>query len=184
LQKGFYMKIETIEALIEHQIQDLYDAENQLILTLPKVAEAVSSASLKESLEKHLEETKTHAKRLAEVAKMLEVDLEGEGCKGMEGLLEEGNEIMKSVESGPLLDSAIIGACQKVEHYEIAGYGTLIAQLEAWEKTDEAKVLKDNLADEERADEKLTQIAEEEITPEAITMSEDIDVEEDETDDA
>ncbi len=173
------MKIQTVNDLVEHQIQDLYDAENQLIKTLPKIAEAASTKELKDSLKTHLAETEQQAKRLEQVAKSLGIEIEGEGCKGMEGLLDEGEEMLKNVDTGPLLDSAIIGACQKVEHYEIAGYGTLITHLEAMEKDDEAKILKDSIAEEEHADEKLTQIAEDDVTPEAILLMDDEEAEED-----
>jgi ferritin-like metal-binding protein YciE len=152
--------MDSIRELIIEQMKDLYDAEKRLVRALPKMAKAASNPELKKAFESHLEETRGHVERLEQGFELLGDKPKAKPCVAMKGLIEEGEETIKEGEAGPLLDSAIICAAQKVEHYEIAGYGTL----RAWAKTrgfeDLSELFTDTLGEEEAADEKLTEIAE------------------------
>ena len=106
------------------ELKDIYNAENQLVKALPKLARAAVSDELRQGFEEHLEQTKGHVERLEQIFQMLDESPKGKKCKGMEGLIEEGSEAMEEDYEGSLLDSALIGAAQRVEHYEIAAYGT------------------------------------------------------------
>lgn len=151
--------MESIRDLILDQMKDLYDAEKRLVKALPKMAKAASNPKLKQAFESHLEETRGHVERLEQGFKLLGQTPKAKTCLAMKGLTEEGDETVKEGEAGPLLDSAIICAAQKVEHYEIAAYGTL----RAWAKSpgfdDLGELFTDTLGEEEAADEKLTEIA-------------------------
>ena len=140
------------------ELKDLYSAENQLVKALPKMAKAASSEELREGFEEHLEQTKGHVERLETVFKELAESPKGKKCKGMEGLIEEGSEAMEEYEEG-LLDAALIGAAQRVEHYEIAGYGTVIAFAEELGEADHASLLTATLEEEKETDEKLSGLA-------------------------
>src|SRR6266576_1073165 len=118
------MPNEGLKELYVDELKDLYNAENQLVKALPKMAKAASSEELRVGFEEHLEQTKSHV-RLEQIFEMLDESPKGKKCKGMEGLIEEGSEIMEEDFEGALLDAALIGAAQRVEHYEIAGYGTV-----------------------------------------------------------
>jgi ferritin-like metal-binding protein YciE len=151
--------MESIRDLIIDQMKDLYDAEKRLVKALPKMAKAASNPELKTAFENHLEETRGHVDRLEQGFELLGEKAKGKPCLAMKGLVEEGEETIQEGDAGPLLDSAIICAAQKVEHYEIAAYGTL----RAWAKTpgfdDLSELFTDTLGEEEAADEKLTEIA-------------------------
>src|SRR5713101_2744812 len=110
-----------LKELYIDELKDLYNAENQLVKALPKMAKAASSEELRAGFEEHLEQTKSHVQRLEQIFEMLDESPKGKKCKGMEGLIEEGSEIMEEDFEGALLDAALIGAAQRVEHYEIAG---------------------------------------------------------------
>ncbi len=142
------------------ELADVYNAEQQLIKALPKMAKAAESDELKEALESHLEETEEHARRLEEVAEGLDESIKRKTCAAMKGFIEEAGDSMKDQKNSSALDAAIIAAGQKVEHYEIASYGTLVAW--AWHMGhDEAvSLLEETLEEEKRADEKLTSVAE------------------------
>ena len=152
--------METIRDLILDQMKDLYDAEKRLVRALPKMAKAASNPELKKAFESHLEETRGHVERLEQGFELLGETAKGKPCLAMKGLTEEGEETIKEGDAGPLLDSAIICAAQKVEHYEIAAYGTLRAWAKAPGFDDLSELFTATLGEEEAADEKLTGIAE------------------------
>src|SRR3954471_10429499 len=118
------MKLKTLHDLFLHELKDLYSAENQLIKALPKMAKAATNEELKAGFEEHLEQTKGHVERLEQIAEKLGVKLTGHKCKAMEGLIEEGSEMISEDAEDSVRDAGLIGAAQRVEHYEIAGYGT------------------------------------------------------------
>src|SRR5205814_1859380 len=124
---GEDMPNEGLKELYVDELKDLYSAENQLVKALPKMAKAAASEELKAGFEEHLEQTKGHVQRLEQIFEMLDESPKGKKCKGMEGLIEEGSEIIEEDFEDALLDSALIGAAQRVEHYEIAAYGTVRA---------------------------------------------------------
>ncbi|MFO0970131.1 MAG: ferritin-like domain-containing protein [Gemmataceae bacterium] len=153
-------KLTSMEDLYVHELRDLYSAENQLIKALPKMAKAVSSDDLKEALETHLEETMEQAKRLETICRKLGINPKGQKCKAMEGLLEEGKESMElEVDDPQIRDAAIIAAAQRVEHYEIAGYGCARTFAELLGEDEAAELLQTTLDEEAGADKKLTEVA-------------------------
>jgi ferritin-like metal-binding protein YciE len=154
------MNQETLRDLFVEQIQDIYDAERQLVKALPKLAEAASSTDLVEAIRTHLAETQTQVSRLDEVFGMLGVKAAGKTCKAMKGLIEEGDEAAKAEEEGELRDLAIIATAQRVEHYEIAAYGTARAIAERLEMDDAVELLQQTEEEEQQADSKLTEVAE------------------------
>ena len=121
------MPDEGLKELYVDELKDIYNAENQLVKALPKLAKAADSDELRQGFEEHLEQTKEHVARLEQIFEMLEESPKGKKCAGMEGLVEEGSEVLKEGLEGAVLDAALIGAAQRVEHYEIAAYGTVIA---------------------------------------------------------
>jgi ferritin-like metal-binding protein YciE len=124
------MKLNTLEDLLHHELKDLYSAENQLVKALPKMAKAASNEELKAGFEEHLEQTESHVERLDQIAEQIRRKLAGHKCKGMEGLIEEGDELIREDADENVRDAGLIGAAQRVEHYEIAGYGTAAALAE------------------------------------------------------
>jgi ferritin-like metal-binding protein YciE len=159
------MSAENLKELFVEEIRDIYDAEKQLVKALPKMAKAVESVELRGAFEEHLEITRAHVLRLEEVFKVLGTAARGKTCEGMKGLIEEGQEAMEEME-GTVLDAALIASAQKVEHYEIATYGTLATFAEVLGMEDAKDLLGQTLDEEKEADEKLTQIAGQ-INPEA-----------------
>ena len=147
-----------LRELYVDELKDLYSAENQLVKALPKMAKAASSEDLRKGFEEHLEQTKGHVQRLETIFKELGESPKGKKCKGMEGLIEEGSEAIGEYEEG-VLDAALIGAAQRVEHYEIAGYGTVIAFAEELGEADQASLLSKTLEEEKETDEKLSGLA-------------------------
>jgi ferritin-like metal-binding protein YciE len=150
---------EGLRELYIEELKDLYNAENQLVKALPKMAKAASSDELRQGFEEHLEQTRGHVQRLEEIFQALGESPKGKKCKGMEGLVEEGSEVMKEDFDGALMDAAIIGAAQRVEHYEIAAYGTVCAFAEQLGETEQNSLLNETLEEEKETDEKLTQLA-------------------------
>jgi ferritin-like metal-binding protein YciE len=161
------MKIPSIEKLLEDQLKDLYNAENQLVKALPKMAKAASSEGLKEAFTTHLEETRGQVERLDRIGKLLGMRLSGKKCVGMEGLIEEGKEIIEADGQEGVLDLGLIAGAQKVEHYEISAYGSARALAEQLGHTEVAALLQETLDEESAADEKLTGIAMDEVMPTA-----------------
>jgi ferritin-like metal-binding protein YciE len=141
------------------ELKDLYSAENQLVKALPKMAKASTSDDLRSGFEEHLEQTKTHVQRLETIFEKLGESPKGKKCKGMEGLIAEGAEAIEEYEA-ELLDAALIGAAQRVEHYEMAGYGTVIAFAEELGESDHVSILNETLEEEKETDEKLSDLAE------------------------
>ncbi|MFG0330900.1 MAG: ferritin-like domain-containing protein [Phycisphaerales bacterium] len=162
------MKIKNLEDFLAHELKDLYSAETQLTKALPKMAKAAHDESLKKAFKNHLDETQEHVERIKRVCEMLDVRPGGHKCKGMEGLIEEGEELLKEEDLDEhVIDAALIAAAQRVEHYEIAGYGCAITHCERLGFEDAAAILQETLEEEKNADEKLTEIAESSANPEA-----------------
>lgn len=168
------MKLKTLNDVLVHELQDLFSAENQITEALPKMAKAATTDSLRDGFEEHLEQTQTHIERLQEIADVLNISLDGDTCKGMEGLLAEGSKLLKEDHS-TVLDAALISAAQRVEHYEIAGYGSASTFAELLGFDDVVDLLNETLDEEKETDAKLTDIAETEVNVEAEEESEDPD---------
>jgi len=149
-----------LHELFLEELADIYNAEQQLTKALPKFAKAAESEELRQAFETHLEETEEQISRLEEIAESLDESIKRKTCKGMQGLIEEGQEMLKEQKDSAALDAALIAAAQKVEHYEIATYGTLAAWAEQMGYAEVAELLGQTLQEEEIADEKLTAIAE------------------------
>jgi ferritin-like metal-binding protein YciE len=159
------MKVPTVEKLLEDQLKDIYNAEKQLIKALPKMAKAANGENLRDAFTSHLEETREQVNRLDQVGKMLGMKLTGKKCKAMEGLIEEGQEALEMEGPDGIIDTALVAAAQKVEHYEISAYGTARALAERLGHNRVAKLLDTTLEEESATDEKLTQICQSESLP-------------------
>jgi len=154
------VKAHSLKELFIEELRDLYDAENQLTKALPKMAEGSSSPELREAFEEHLEQTRNHVSRLEKVFAGLGEKPKAEKCKGMEGLIKEGSELLKEDDfDSEVKDAAIIGAAQKVEHYEIAGYGTVRTFAELLGEDEAVSLLEETLEEEKETDQKLTELA-------------------------
>ncbi|MBA2813942.1 YciE/YciF ferroxidase family protein [Candidatus Pantoea persica] len=155
------MAIKTLVDLFIHDLSDVYSAEKQITRALPKMARAATDESLKAAFDAHLEETRGQVERLGQIVeKTEEVRILRMKCHALEGLVEEAQEIIDSVEAGPVRDAGLIGAAQKVEHYEIAAYGTLAAMAKKLCFNEAASLLVETLQEEKATDEKLNMIAE------------------------
>jgi ferritin-like metal-binding protein YciE len=164
-------KDQSLEGIFKDGLKDIYSAETQLVEALPKMAKAAFSEELQDAFSKHLEETKRHVERLEKIFNRLEIDKsEVESCKAMEGLIEEGNKIIEEYEEGPVRDSALIIGAQKVEHYEIASYGSLCELADVLRFPQIKNLLGRTLDEEEMTDDDLTGIAQE-INDEAYEMA-------------
>jgi len=168
------MKLQSLHDLYVEELKDLYSAESQLIKALPKMAKAASNESLREAFGEHLDVTKQQLERLEQIFEGLGKSPKGKKCVAMEGLIEEGSELIaqKKDIDPEVLDAALIGAAQKVEHYEIAGYGTVRTYAKLLGEDDAAELLQETLNEEAETDEKLTALAESEINLEAAAESE------------
>lgn len=160
------MSTQLQEALAE-QIKDLYSAEVQLTKALPRMAKAAESQALKEAILKHLTETEGHVERIQKAAQMMEIKPSGKKCKAMEGLIAEGKEALEEHDAGALRDALIIAAAQRVEHYEMAAYGTARAMAERLQEGRLAELFQTTLDEEKVTDETLTEISEGEVLPQA-----------------
>lgn len=149
------MAVKTVADLFLHELSDTYSAEKQMTRSLPKMARASSDPQLAQAFLDHLEETQGQVARIDEVAELLNLKLKRIKCAAMEGLVEEGKDLIEEIEKGPVLDVALIGAAQKVEHYEIASYATLIALASKLGYTPVIPLLEASLAEEKATDEKL-----------------------------
>lgn len=154
------MSVESIEDLLLDELKDLYSAEKQITKALPKMVKAASTSELSAAFEEHLEQTKGHVERLENIFEMLGKRGTGKTCEGMKGLLEEGSEMMHEIEKGPIRDAGLISAAQRVEHYEMAGYGSVRSYAQLLGKNEIAELLESTLSEEKAADEKLTAISE------------------------
>ncbi len=155
--------MESLSDLFEDELKDVFSAENQLLKALPKMEKKATHAGLKKAFSSHLEETKGHVERLNQIGQELGIKLTGKKCAAMEGLVEEGKEVIEEDGPGAVIDAALIGAAQRVEHYEMAAYGTIRALAEVLGHTAAAKLLQQTLDEEGAADKKLTQIATKEV---------------------
>ena len=161
------MKMLTLEDLFVQELRDIYNGENQIIKALPKMAKAASSPDLKQAFENHLAQTEEQVERLDRIFKKLGKKPTGKKCKPMEGLIEEGKELMEMDAEPAVLDAALIAAAQKVEHYEIALYGCLCTWAKLLGYTTAQHTLHQTLEEEKRTDEKLTQLAERQVNLQA-----------------
>jgi ferritin-like metal-binding protein YciE len=154
------MKITNLEQLLEDELKDLYSAENQLLKALPQMAQAAESKDLRASFEKHLEQTQVHIQRIEEICRDLKIEPSGKTCAGMGGLIKEGEEVIEGDMETEPKQAALIGAAQRVEHYEIAAYGTARAHAKQLGYVKAYEVLSQTLNEEKDTDQKLTQLAE------------------------
>ena len=168
------MKIDTLEDLLADELKDLYSAENQLVKALPKMAKTARSRELRMAFEEHLEQTKNQVRRLERACDELGLSPRGKKCVGMEGLIEEGKEIMTNGSKDPAspMEAGLIGAAQKVEHYEIAAYGTASAHARQLGYNSVAQLLDQTLEEEKTTDEKLTKLAENQVNVQAAMAEE------------
>jgi ferritin-like metal-binding protein YciE len=155
------MKTKTLKDVYVDELRDLYDAERQLIKAIPKMAKAATSEDLHKGFEEHLEQTKGHASRLEQILQGLGEAVKGKRCKGMEGIVTEGGEVMSEDYEGAVMDAALITAAQRVEHYEIAAYGSVQAFATLIGETEAAGLLEQTLAEEKKTDEKLSELSDE-----------------------
>ena len=153
------MKLESLHDLYIQELRDLYDAEHQILKALPKMIDATESDELRDALAAHLMETEGHVTRLERVFQLHGEDAKAESCDGIEGILDENKDLLKHDENVAVRDAAIIAGAQKVEHYEIASYGSVCAWARQMGHTDALNLLKQTLSEEKQADEKLTTIA-------------------------
>ena len=171
------MKSSSLQDLFVIELTDLYDAENQLIKALPRLAKASSSDGLRGAFEEHLEQTREHAARLERIFADLDMPAKREKCKGMQGLISEGNDLLKKKLNPEVQDAGIIAAAQRVEHYEIAAYGCARTYAELLQNRPAVDLLEQTLQEEKDADEKLTELAQQ-INVEAQTPEEGMEGEE------
>ena len=156
---GYVMKLETMKELLLDELQDLYSAETQITKALPKMAQTSGNHELKQAFESHLKETEGHVQRLEKIFKHLRESAKGKTCEGMKGLLKEGEERIKEGGEPDVVDAGLIAAAQRVEHYEIAAYGSARTYAELLNENEVAKLLDDTLNEEKSADQKLTKIS-------------------------
>jgi ferritin-like metal-binding protein YciE len=161
------MPMESLHDLLTDELKDMYSAETQLTKALPRMAKKATNPELKRAFQQHLKQTEEHVRRVERICNNLEIKPRGKKCMGMEGLVEEGKEIMMEDAEPDVLDAGLIGAAQKVEHYEIASYGTARAHAEQLGYTDAARELQMILEEESQTNELLTQIAERMVNAEA-----------------
>jgi len=161
------MKLDSLQKLFVEELRDLYSAENQILKALPKMAKAARSPELKAAFQKHLEETKGQVERLDTIFEGLGKSPKGKTCKAMEGLVEEGSELMKEDADPAVLDAGLIAAAQRVEHYEIAGYGTVRAYARQLGQEEAVRLLQETLDEEGATDKSLTALAESTINLQA-----------------
>jgi ferritin-like metal-binding protein YciE len=162
------MKLESLRDLFLEQIQDLYDAEKHIVKALPKMEKAATATELKAAFKKHLKETETHVTRLEQVFELLGEKAKAKTCKAMQGIIAEGEATLKEDAEPEVLDAALIADAQRVEHYEIAGYGTLRAYAKLLQETACLKLIEATLKEEKATDEALTEIAESVINVAAV----------------
>jgi len=159
-------KMDTLDELYTDLLKDLYSAEKQLVKTLPKMAKAAQSSDLQRAFNEHLSQTERHVERIEKIFSDLDGSPRGKKCVGMEGLVKEGDEILKETDKGAM-DAGLIAAAQKVEHYEMAGYGTARTWAQMMGHSKAARILQETLDEESQANEKLTKLAESHANVEA-----------------
>jgi ferritin-like metal-binding protein YciE len=178
------MTLDNIHELFVVSLKDLYSGEKQLVSALPKMAKGATSENLRKGFEEHLKETEGQVQRLEQIADLLEINLGGNKCEAMAGLITEGSEFLGIEGSPSVIDLGLIGAAQKVEHYEIAGYLSAMALAEMMGHEEAADLLGQTLEEEIRTDEKLQMVAEDELYPLAIETIEGEDMEEEDDEDS
>ena len=161
------MKLNNLKDLLLHELQDIYSAEQQITKALPKMMKATSSDKLKQAFEKHLQETEQQIQRLENVFKMMGVKAKGEKCKAMEGIIKEAESMMSEKADESVMDAALIGSAQRVEHYEIAAYGTVCTWAKQLGMNDVLEQLVMTLEEEKKTDALLTKIAEKAVNVKA-----------------
>jgi ferritin-like metal-binding protein YciE len=166
------MEIDSLRKLYIEELKDLYSAEKQILQALPRMAKKATNPQLKAGFEEHARQTEQQVQRLEQIFEALGKSPRGKKCKGMEGLLEEGKEVMQEDMDNETRDAALIAAAQKVEHYEIAGYGTVRTYAQLLGEKDAVKLLQTTLDEEGQTDKKLTQLAESSINVEAMEEAE------------
>src|SRR5512138_539897 len=166
------MKVTTLAELIEDELKDIYSAETQLMQALPSMAKAAGSKDLRAAFETHLEQTRVHAQRIEEICRDLKTEPGGKTCAGMEGLIKEGEETLQSDAESEPKQAALIGAAQRVEHYEIAAYGTARAHARQLGYLKAIELLSQTLEEEKETDKKLTHLAENRVNVKAAMSSE------------
>jgi ferritin-like metal-binding protein YciE len=162
------MKLENLTDVLHHELKDLYSAEKQLLEALPEMAAATTADSLRKAIEMHTEETREHVRRLEELSDMLSMGISGETCEAMEGLIQEGEELIEDNEPSDALDAALIAAAQRIEHYEIAAYGSAATYAGQLGHDEAERLLRKTLDEEKQADEKLNKIAMRDVNKEAL----------------
>jgi ferritin-like metal-binding protein YciE len=162
------MKLESLKDLYLEQLRDLYSAETQLVDALPKMAEAANLPDLRKGFNDHLRQTEEHVRRLERIFQDLQESPKGNTCEGMKGLVKEGEQMIHMRGEPSVLDAGLIAAAQRVEHYEIAGYGTVRTYAELLGKSEHVSLLERTLQEEEETDERLTELAESCVNEEAL----------------
>lgn len=162
------MPMDTLRALLAHELQDLYSAEQQLVDALPKMEEGATDPDLKQAIRDHLKQTRNHVDRLDNAFGALSLSASGEVCRGMQGLIEEGSKMLKEKGDAAVRDAGIISAAQRIEHYEIAGYGSARTFAQKLGENGVAELLQKTLDEEGETDERLTQLAKSKINVEAM----------------
>ena len=162
------MSLDSMQDLLLEELRDLYNAEQQLTRALPKLVETAASPTLRQAFQSHLQETEGHVSRLEQIFEGLNEKPTGKKCKAMEGLIDEGADMLAEKGSEAVRDAGIIAAAQRVEHYEIAAYGSAVSFAQLLGRQDIATLLQQTLAEEEAADEKLSRIAEQEVNNHAM----------------
>jgi ferritin-like metal-binding protein YciE len=161
------MELNTLQDLFLDTLKDTYDAEHQITKALPKMAKAANNPELKKGFEQHLKQTEEHIKRLEQVFESMGKKATRKTCKGMQGLIEEGSELIKEDAEPEVLDAGLIAAAQKVEHYEISAYGTLSAYANLLGDSNAAKLFQQTLDEEKQTDQKLSELAESSVNVQA-----------------
>jgi ferritin-like metal-binding protein YciE len=164
--------LNTLHDLFESELRDVYDAEKQILKALPKIIKAAANPQLREALSAHLEETRGHVDRLEQAFESLELKVKGKHCAGMAGILEEGSDLLEEDGEDAVLDAGFVAGCQRVEHYEITAYGSLMAWAKLLGYRDALTLLKANEQEEKAADAKLSKIAESAVNQQALDAGE------------
>ncbi|MCK8495072.1 ferritin-like domain-containing protein [Spirosoma sp. RP8] len=159
--------MKTLQKFMEHTIQDLYSAENQILEALPQLMEHAQNDQLRQAFQLHQQQTEKQVERLEQIAQQMGIDPDGETCLAMQGIIEEAQDLLAQLEDGQVADAAIIGAAQKVEHYEIAAYGTARTLAQQAGQDQIADLLEQTLSEEKETDEKLTTIATSQVNQKA-----------------
>jgi len=174
-------ELSKLSDLFEDELRDVYDAEKQILKALPKIIKASSNDELRQALSSHLEETRGQVQRLERAFESLDLKPKGKHCAGMAGILEEGSDLLEEDGDDAVLDAAFIAGCQRVEHYEITAYGTLMAWAKLLGYRDAFNLLKANEQEEKAADAKLSKLAESTVNQQAVAASAESESDEDET---